>query len=122
MQIAPRIPPRLLDEVERLARRSLPIAEINRLVGASARRLDLPKPSYEQVRALVHEARALRRSPSTASLAASALLQYPRADRYDRLVDRLLVEPPAGRLRDRATPLPRNRLSPAEQRDLSDTA
>jgi hypothetical protein len=94
----------LLDEIERLARGRLPIAEINRRVGAAAVRLELPKPSYEQVRVLVHEARALHGAPSTLSVAADALLQYPRADRLDRLGERLLLEPPRARLRDRATP------------------
>jgi hypothetical protein len=75
MRFAPRISPRLLDEVERLARRSMPVAGIHRSVGALAERLALPRPSYEQVRVLVREARALRRGPTTAALAADALLR-----------------------------------------------
>jgi hypothetical protein len=52
--------------VERLDDRSLPIAEVNRRVGAEAERLGLPRPSYERVRELVHEARRRRAKPGTA--------------------------------------------------------
>lgn len=45
-----------------------PIAETCRLVGAEAERLGLPRPSYERIRELVHEARRIRRGPSTASV------------------------------------------------------
>ncbi|HET7572580.1 MAG TPA: hypothetical protein VFJ77_07925 [Gaiellaceae bacterium] len=54
---APRIPRRLLDEIERQARRRVPIAEINRAVGMTAARLRFHRPSYEQVRVHVHAAR-----------------------------------------------------------------
>ena len=68
---APRIQPRLLGEIERLSARRATIAEINRRVGLVAARLRLYKPSYEQVRVLVHAARrvhrAVRRSRATAA-------------------------------------------------------
>jgi hypothetical protein len=54
---APRIDPRLVKAIVRLDRRDTPIAETNRRVGEVAGRLGLPKPSYEQVRAIVHAAR-----------------------------------------------------------------
>ena len=101
MLSAPRISPRLLDEIERLSRRRMPIAELNRRVGAAAARLGLPRPSYEQVRLLVHEARSLRPRPATASLVED-VLAYPHRQRLDRLTERLLEPPP--RLRDRADP------------------
>jgi hypothetical protein len=73
--IAPRLPQRLLDVVDRLAQRPAPIAQINRDVGAAAARMGLPRPSYERVRRLVHEARALRAGPpTTAAVARDALL------------------------------------------------
>ena len=101
--MAPRISPRLLDEIERLSRRSAPIAEINRSVGRAAARLGLPKPSYEQVRALVHEARDLRPTPSTGSLAADAFMTgFVQRAPVDRLTERLAEPKP--RLRDRASP------------------
>ena len=61
--------------VDRLAQRQSSIAEINREVGAAAERLGLPRPSYERVRRLVHEARAIRAGPPTsAEVARDALL------------------------------------------------
>lgn len=67
---APRLSPRLLDAIVRLDDRNVSIAEVNRRVGAEAWRLGLPKPSYQRVRVLVHEARRVRqrRGPSVASL------------------------------------------------------
>ena len=63
---APRIPNRLLDAIDRIDDGKLPLAEIARRVGAEADRLGLTRPSYERVRQLIHEARALRaaRGPS----------------------------------------------------------
>jgi hypothetical protein len=58
---APRISPRLLRELENLAAGSASVAEICRLVGATAERLGLPLPSYEQIRVHVHAARRWRR-------------------------------------------------------------
>jgi len=102
LEFAPRIPPRLLDEIERLARKHAPIAEINRLVGAAAVRMSLPKPSYEQVRVLVHLARRFRRaSPASVSTVAAGIVfrtMPPRA-----IADRLYA-PPARHLSGRAPP------------------
>jgi hypothetical protein len=64
MFFAPRISPRLRSEVERLAAKPYLCAEICREVGATAERLGLRRPSYEQIRALVGEA---RRQPRTAT-------------------------------------------------------
>ena len=57
---APRIPRRLVDAIDRIDDGKLPLAEIARRVGAEADRLGLTRPSYERVRQLIHEARALR--------------------------------------------------------------
>ena len=54
---APRIDRRLVAAVARLDRRDTPIAETNRRVGELAAKLGLTKPSYEQVRTIVHAAR-----------------------------------------------------------------
>ncbi|HEX6131965.1 MAG TPA: hypothetical protein VF044_09545 [Actinomycetota bacterium] len=58
---APRIDQRILAAIAELDRRDVPIAETNRRVGALAAELGLARPSYEQVRAVVHAARNGRR-------------------------------------------------------------
>jgi hypothetical protein len=63
--IAPRISPRLINALVRFDDRAIPIAETNRRVGEEAARLGLPRPSYERIRELVHEARRIRRGPTT---------------------------------------------------------
>jgi len=54
---APRIVPTLIAAVERLDDESIPIAEVYRRVAALASHLEYPRPSYEQIRILVHEHR-----------------------------------------------------------------
>jgi hypothetical protein len=66
--IAPRISPRLINALVHLDDRAIPIAETNRRVGEEAARLGLPRPSYERIRELVHEARRIRRGPTTSSV------------------------------------------------------
>src|SRR5438876_166031 len=67
---AARLTPRLLEELARIDRRGLPIAEVNRRLGEKAEALGLQRPSYERVRVLVHELRSARarRGPSTAQV------------------------------------------------------
>jgi len=68
---APRIPPRLLEVLVELDDPDLPLAEINRRVGAEAERLGLQRPSYERVRVILHESRRLkirRRQQTTLSV------------------------------------------------------
>jgi len=102
LSFAPRIPRRLLDEIERQSTRSVPIAEMNRSVGRAAVEMGLPRPSYEQVRHLVHEARRLRRQGrgpvSTVALDVAFRVRPP-----DAILLHFLA-PPAPRLRDRAPP------------------
>lgn len=102
LSFAPRIPRRLLDEIERQSRRSFPIAEMNRCVGRAAARMGLYRPSYEQVRVLVHTARRLRRQAPT-PVSTVALRVAFRVERPEAVLLRFL-EPPATRLRDRAPP------------------
>jgi hypothetical protein len=56
--------PRLIAAIARLDNRKHPIAETCRRVSALADDLGLTRPSYEQVRAIVHELRASERDPT----------------------------------------------------------
>jgi hypothetical protein len=102
LSFAPRIPIRLLDEIERQSRRSVPIAEMNRCVGRAAGEMGLYRPSYEQVRVLVHTARRLRRQGrgpvSTVALDVAFRVKPP-----DAILLHFLA-PPTPRLRDRTPP------------------
>jgi hypothetical protein len=102
LSFAPRIPRRLLDEIERQSRRTIPIAEMNRCVGRAAARMGLYRPSYEQVRVLVQDARRLRRQAPT-PVSTVALQVVFRVRPPEAMLLRFL-EPPAPRLRDRAPP------------------
>jgi hypothetical protein len=62
---APRIDPRLRAGIERIAREQHSIAETCRQVGALATELGLIRPSYEQIRVLVHEHTRRGLVPST---------------------------------------------------------
>ena len=98
VQIAPRLSPRLLDVIERLACRRGPIAEINRLVGAEAERLGLPIPSYQRVRTLVHEARQLNGGRTSAT---EILLDIATQVRSPWALAELATLAPREKLRDR---------------------
>jgi len=69
---APRIAQPLLEALPRLDDGKRPIAEVCRLVGAEADRRGLTRPSYEQIRVLVHLLRAIDRrrtgGPSVAQM------------------------------------------------------
>jgi hypothetical protein len=65
---APRISPTLLAGIERLDDDSLPIAEVSRRVGALASHLALTRPSYEQLRVLVHEHRRRGLAPTAGQI------------------------------------------------------
>jgi hypothetical protein len=98
VQFAPRLSPRLLDVIERRAVDRVPIAEINRLVGAEAERLGLPRPSYQRVRVLVHEARVLHRLYIPAT---DILVDVATQVRSPYALRTLALRPPRPRLRDR---------------------
>ena len=98
MQFGPRYPARLLDVIERLSSERAPIAEINRRVGAEAERLGLPRPSYERVRELVHEARELRRGWTPAH---EIFVDVATRARSPRAYEELITRPPRPRLRHR---------------------
>lgn len=65
---APRIVPTLLAAVERLDDESIPIAEVYRRVAAVASHLEYPRPSYEQIRVLVHEHRRRGLAPTAGQI------------------------------------------------------
>jgi hypothetical protein len=65
---APRIGPTLLAAVERLDDEAVPIAEVHRRVAALASRLGQARPSYEQVRVLVHEHRERGLAPTAGQI------------------------------------------------------
>jgi hypothetical protein len=102
LSFAPRIPGRLLDEIERQSRRTVPIAEMNRCVGRAAARMGLYRPSYQQVRVLVHRARRLRRQ-APARVSTVAMQVAFRVKPPEAILLRFLA-PPTPRLRDRAPP------------------
>jgi hypothetical protein len=54
---APRLDRRLVAAVAHLDNEWAPIAETNRRVGSLAAAIGLPRPSYQQIRLLVHDAR-----------------------------------------------------------------
>jgi hypothetical protein len=83
---APRIPPKVLEVIVRADDRRLPIAEVNRRVGREAQRLGHAKPSYQRVRQLVHQARRIRRGPTTTSVLVDVAL---RVRPPEALVDHL---------------------------------
>ena len=97
MQFAPRLSPRLLDFIETMSARRIPIAEISRLVGTEAERLGLPRPSYQRVRVLVHEARELRRGHVPA---AEILVDIATRTRSPHALTELATRQPRHRLRD----------------------
>lgn len=65
---APRIGPALLAAIERLDDESLPIAEVYRRVAALASHLGYARPSYEQIRTLVHEHRHRGLAPTAGQI------------------------------------------------------
>jgi hypothetical protein len=96
------MPQRLLDEIERRAFDRVPIAEINRRVGRAAAEMRLHRPSYQQVRVLVHEARELRRYARPAFATVALEVAYVPSAGWKLLERR--GEGPRARLRDRAPP------------------
>jgi hypothetical protein len=65
---APRICPMLLAGIERLDDDGVPIAEVYRRVAALASHLGLVRPSYEQIRTLVHEHRRRGLAPTAGEI------------------------------------------------------
>lgn len=68
LAFAPRVDSRLVAAVERLDDRTVPIAETHRRLRLVARALGLVRPSYEQVRRIVHLARRHGPVPSAGAV------------------------------------------------------
>jgi hypothetical protein len=80
--IAPRLDRRLLELVVRLESMDTSIAEVHRRIREPAAQLDIPRPSYECVRLLVHDARrerARRRSNRETLIRVALYLDGPSA-------------------------------------------
>ena len=71
----PIIDSRLVAALERLDDTRRPIAETYRRLGIVARELRLVRPSYEQVRTLVHRARRRGRYPSAGDVLLDIMFQ-----------------------------------------------
>ncbi len=95
---APRIDSRLVAAIECLDDESVRIAETNRRVGEIAEALGLARPSYEQVRTIVHETRRLgpRVGPGQVLLEIAFRVRPPTAF-GDYLAGTLPPEPPRRR-------------------------
>jgi hypothetical protein len=65
---AAHVHPLLIDALVQLDARGQSIAETHRRLGSLANDLGLARPSYERVRVLVHELRAMRPRPRDPSL------------------------------------------------------
>ena len=65
---APRLDSRLVAAIERLDDPTIPIAETNGRVGEIAEILGFARPSYEQVRTILHRARRSGRHPGAGEI------------------------------------------------------
>jgi hypothetical protein len=84
---APRIGATLLAVVERLDDDSLPIAEVYRRVAALASQLGYCRPSYEQIRVLVHEHRRQGLAPTAGQVLLDVALKTRPPDALLDLLD-----------------------------------
>ncbi len=84
---APRIGPTLRAAIERLDDESIPIAEVHRRVAALASHLDFPRPSYEQVRILVHEHRNDGLAPTAGQILLDVFLKTRPPQALLELID-----------------------------------
>jgi hypothetical protein len=95
---APRIDSRLVAAIERLDDTTVRIAETNRRLGELADTLGLTRPSYEQVRTIVHDFRRLGPRPGAGQVLLDIAFRVrPPTAFGDYLVDTLPPEPPRRR-------------------------
>ena len=85
----PRIDERLVAALAKLDDPTLPIAETNRRLGVVAEGLGLIRPSYQQVRVIVHELRSQKRS----SRVGETLLQIAYGMRTQEQMLRVFMGP-----------------------------
>jgi hypothetical protein len=84
--LAPRISRHVLEAIVRLDDPVEPIAETYRRVASDAERLGYTRPSYEQIRVLIHRSRRIRKRPTTTDV----LLDIALIRRHpDELTDHL---------------------------------
>jgi hypothetical protein len=86
---APRIDSRLVAALVRIDDPRCPIAETNRRLGSVAGELGLVKPSYEQVRVILHAVRKGKRQPGIGTL----LLDFALRTRSPEQVLDALTDP-----------------------------
>jgi hypothetical protein len=79
---APRLSLRLLDEIDRLAARPDPAAEICRAIGERAEQQGFRRPSYEQVRQHVRRARRRPGRVSTGEVLLDVALRVQHPDAF----------------------------------------
>jgi len=79
---APRISPRLLVEIARLAGQPERAADICRLIGERAEEQGLRRPSYQQVRVHVRDARRRPRRVSTSQVLLEVALRVHHPDAF----------------------------------------
>jgi hypothetical protein len=95
---APRIDARLVVAIEQLDDPLERIAETNRRVGEIAETIGLPRPSYESVRTIVHEARRLGPRPTAGGVLLDIAFRVrPPLAFGDYLAGTLPPEPPRRR-------------------------
>jgi len=86
---APRIDVQLIAAMARIDDRKRPIAETWRRVGVIADHLGLARPSYQQVRTIIHLIRAERRDPGLGELLLAAALSTRSTKPILDLIDAL---------------------------------
>jgi hypothetical protein len=79
---APRISMRLIDEIERLARRYERPADICRRIGERAEEQGFRRPSYEQVRLYARQAQRRPQRVSTAKVLLDVALRLEHPDAF----------------------------------------
>ena len=79
---APRISMRLIDEIDRLARRHERPADICRAIGERAEEQGFRRPSYEQVRLYVRQAQRRPQRVSTAKVLLDVALRAEHPDAF----------------------------------------
>jgi len=90
---APRLDARLIAALDQLLKdETVPIAELNRRLGAIAVALSLTRPSYERVRLIVQDRRSGRLAMPTAG---EVLLGVASRGRHPEDLLRLLADPTA---------------------------
>jgi hypothetical protein len=92
LSFAPRIDSRLIAAAELLDSPTVRIAETNRRVGQVAQELGLPRPSFEQVRTIIHLARRRGRMPTAGDVLLDVAFRAPPTALIEHFVGTLPTE------------------------------